>query len=358
MGKKKLTFTNNENETDNVSNEIKEEDTNKEQNENKKNIIENEDEFIKNISASSVDLTNIVIQDSIARSLSSIKSLKTKIPSFQVICCQSGYIAHMKSMTFSDLNGFRSSESDFYNDRLRHFKMLYDLIVTTSIGDIDFETFLKITSYFDIDTLAYGAYRATWPNDVIQYKITCPECNHINAVKISLESLVSIKDNAVYENIEELIHSGDNIETLNERSLLSKTERRLLKVGKAIFEIKIPSLQDNLDILKIADSEIFEKEEDTMSVLSYTKAVYLLNREETLKEKKPIYFSPVTKLEEKYQIIKDLHPDDGEELISACNKLYSQYRIVYQIPDVTCSNDSYIIPSVDINILGLLFRRL
>jgi len=76
----------------------------------------------------------------------------------QVIAMQSGLILHMSALTLEEMYAIRNSELSFAAEKELLFKIIYKHIEETNIGYINYQQFLDLISYYDLDTLLFGIY--------------------------------------------------------------------------------------------------------------------------------------------------------------------------------------------------------
>ncbi|MDD3172174.1 MAG: hypothetical protein PHF63_00645 [Herbinix sp.] len=106
--------------------------------------------------------------------ISSILKRNVSFNNTSIVLPNSGYTAVIKGCSPFEITALRSGENvvDMMTNK---WSLIHSKIVSTSIGDMDYDTFLKNTSYFDDSVFIYGILCATFP-DVDSLDITCPAC--------------------------------------------------------------------------------------------------------------------------------------------------------------------------------------
>jgi hypothetical protein len=193
------------------------------------------------------DLKSIKIKrfDNPLDTFENIKELTLK-PTFDVIALQSAYRLSFKSLNNDSIIKIRKVSGTAYETNRKMLLHIFNHIESMSIGKLTFDSWLKITSEKDFDTLVYGLYCATYPKEA-DYKINCPHCNKENTVKMSKESLIEVKDPKVFDVVRSIVdrklspselikHSSLNYSNLLEFNSLfyPHFSKYLLKISKKL----------------------------------------------------------------------------------------------------------------------------
>src|SRR5699024_836629 len=188
---------------------------------------------------------------------------------YEVKLAQSAYIAHMKSLNFSEISSFTQSVGSEYSNLRRKYQIYFDKINTTSIGLDSFEDFIRITSMYDIPTLEFGIYNITFPGST-KFDITCGSCEKtMKNVEVDNSQLITVKDDKVYEHLNKNIRSITNEELMEDYSLLAKTKRVLLEESKIVVDLRVPSLKDHLELTASLNGNLTDEERTKIEDIAY-----------------------------------------------------------------------------------------
>lgn len=276
-------------------------------------------------------------------------------PTTETVCNQSCYIAQMEGLNYSDLVALKNSSAGIYSAKQRLYKTIYSKINTTSLGNIDFKTFLDITTLFDMESLIYGVYCQTF-EDETEFNVTCAHCGNTINVKFTNNQLIFTKDDKVYGRIKETIQSVHNPMEARKKSVLNEVKRVILPESKIIIDLKIPSLSDQLDLLSKMNEEKARAIEDIVNVVFFTKEMFkpdlgsfLNGKPAWVKVANPRQYIPE---------ISGLSYEDQKYLNKEMEEFVGKYRVDYAVPSFKCSNCEQ--PTGDIQILmeQMLFLRI
>lgn len=278
-------------------------------------------------------------------------------PTFLVVCCQSGYRAHMAGLTLNEKNGLLNSTSDLFDSKNRLFQTIYNKIVSMSFPKPSYNDWLKITSFSDVNTLLFGIYCQTFI-DNNEFDITCNNCNKVTSVTVDNNSLVEARDKEMFgEKFNEIIANVQTIEDLKNISLLYKTNRTSLPESKLVVDIRIPSLYDYLSLLRKANPDIVSKYADSFSALMFIENMYIINTEATKREGRYIFY-PETDNGRRLGILNKLSVNDGDILAEEIEDKLSKYRIGYEIHNVECMHCKQQLKNIPVDLEQILFTRL
>jgi len=236
-----------------------------------------------------------------------------KLPTFTVVCPQTGLTFNMRSLTVAEVSRLKSSLTTPVKATFIVNELLWNAIDTKPDFIQTYEDFKKCVTIRDREALLYGCYIPTFGENK-EFEVTCKSCNQVSTLNLNLsnmfsmesypESLSTINDynlakitgdteeDKVMEKIierqkeiensdlsnenfveseedpnfkhnkkshkkenkkEEDINKNDNLskdEINNDRSILNIRERIELPISKAICVIKQPTLLDEENLFK------------------------------------------------------------------------------------------------------------
>jgi len=324
-------------------------------NKNKKIKGKSED-FLNNIV---IDLNNIEISEKIDPILTydDMNFVLNGSGTYQIIASQSCYVAFMQAFNTKDINDIKYSNLDGYNFRRKFYQLIYSKINTTSLGKINFDTFLKITSFFDLESLLYGIYTMSFPGNT-KFDIKCGSCKKSFEAFINNDSLVDSKDPSIYKHFDEITSSIKDPEEALSKSLVHNIKRIILNESKIIVDIQIPTLQDHLDILMaIKNPNNEDSKDEIINTLIFVKKMMVLDVKQTREKNKAIYFE-VKDLATMATILNKLSPNDSKALMDAINERTMKYSIDFKIRTLECPHCKKKTGTIDVVIQDLVFQQI
>lgn len=306
-----------------------------------------------------VDLNNITINDSLndMEKVTNYDIIFNSRPSYQVQLSQSCYQGFIESLKLPEISSLKNSTLDPYNYRLKLYQLVYNKLQTTSLGKIDFDTFLSITSLLDLNTLYYGIYMQTFPGSS-SFNFTCGHCKGTFESNVPNDSLISSKDENIYERMNEISMKSRTAEEVKEGSLVFNTTRVLLNESKTIIDIKTPSLNDQLVGLRSVPANKIEETTDMIYDCIFIKSINLLNIPATIESGRAQYYSERNDFKVKYNILTKLSINDATQLSDAITERIDKYQIDYKIKSFECPKCHKEMGEVAINMEDLLFQKL
>lgn len=277
-------------------------------------------------------------------------------PTFEIVCNQSGYIAYMQSLKYSDLSSLENSTGGFYAGRQRLYKTIYDKLNTTSVGKVDFKTFLQMTSLYDVPSLMYAIYCQSFKTEV-EFTVKCPHCEEEMNIKVHNKGLLLIRNEEVYNNIENIMASYSTPQEAIEKSLVSNRIKVVLPNSKMIVEVKIPTLYKYLEIIGSVKPEKFEELQDILGMMVFIDKVYKLDIANLVKNKKVSYYEIINK-DEIAKTVANLELEDSTEIQKIIAKETEKYAIEYAIKGMTCRHCKKDIGNIPVDMEELTFFRL
>jgi hypothetical protein len=303
-----------------------------------------------------IDINKIeIIEKSPLDKVMDIERIVSTRPTFQVIANQSSYIAHMTSIRMEDINAIQNSVSGQYEGQQKLYRTIFNKINNSSLGDINYTTWLKTTSFFDTSTLLYGIYCQTFPRDT-DFTITCGTCNEATDVRVNNDTLIDVKDESVYENLNKILTSSHNPAEVIKDAIINSHERVILPTSKVLVEIKTPTLFDHLDLLGSIKQEAAEELGDVLGTLLFIKNMYVPDMD-TYQRTGEVKYVQVEETSARVNIIRNLELVDASELANAISARTDRYAINYKIKSHPCSKCGTEIGDIDIDMQQMLFHQ-
>jgi len=278
------------------------------------------------------------------------EALYGKTSSVEITAAQSGYTCKVSPLNNKDSFNILNSEATNFDNTKTTYKTIYDKITEFSCGPMTFKEWLQNTSVSDIETFYYGLYCATFIDEG-SFKFTCPnpKCGHITEQKISNKSLRRVINfDEMTELANKISKESNSKEKMNELSLLGKAKHVQLSKSKYVFELKLPSLFDLLELYRVIDEKILKKHKDSeINSLLCTSGVLI-------PDKNGIY-NPFDDKLEILEVIDNLPISDASELREAILDILEKHHVSYAIKSVKCAKCGKEITDIPLDIRSILF---
>lgn len=287
----------------------------------------------------------------------------------QVCCAQSGYIANMAPLNYNEFFKMANSEESNYESKKLTYKTIFDKIASTSVSDWNlndpksFEDWLRSTSVYDMETLCYGIFCATYQNEG-KYQYMCPHCHTLLDTTLTHDKIIHTADAKAMELlIEDITKNSTDIEEMKRLSLVLAKHETIQTPSGIIFELKIPSLYDMLALIRSFTDEELEEMDDgnekfVLTMLLSIESVFIpvpnKNKYTRLTKKKDIRY-----------LLNNIPVIDIIKIREAVLNSIKKNHITYSIRNVKCTNpkcsnpdEEKIIPFVPLNLEEILFAHI
>jgi hypothetical protein len=308
-----------------------------------------------------VDLSSIEIVDNMnPLELNALEeSIFNDKTTMLVTCCQSSYTAEMSALKSQDIQNLANSDVDYYTYKKKLFQLINKHMENTSVGKLEYNQWLNVTSYFDIETLLYGLYCQTF-NYQNKYSINCPKCKRSFDAVVNNTTLVELrgKDEGAetFAKIQEIVKEVKNADELLAHSHVHKTKRIILDESKTIFDIRIPSVYNYLeDVVAKSDDRTLEEYQNALGLNLFVNKVYLPNILLYKQTGQLKYVEVGNDNRKRLNIIGNLSYYDSIQLSDEINDFVDKFRITYSIRNVTCPHCGHVIKQIPIDLEEMLF---
>jgi hypothetical protein len=281
-------------------------------------------------------------------------------PVFQVTALKSAYVAYMTALTFKDRDIFNRSDVDRITHNRNLFRMVYDRLDHTSIGNISYQDFLKITAWEDLPTLLFGIYRQTFPGDS-EIMLKCNHCGKESRISIDPNKFIVTKNEEATAEIQELIRdlnsrTGIKAQDVLKESQVNKLKRTRLPHSKIVIDISNPSLERFLTVAAYFNKRLEESENMPSLVSSaiFIDKIYVPNIRLS-KERGKLVYDKVENLPDVLKILGRIDTEDEFRLKEKVLIRKDKYTVDYKIRNVICPVCKKTIADVDADIENLLF---
>jgi hypothetical protein len=274
----------------------------------------------------------------------------------QIVANQSNYIAYMQGLTYKEVSALTNSTLDDYGSALLLAQTIHSKINTTTLGQMKFDDWANVTSYFDIETFLYGIYLETFPGNT-KFSISCGKCKSTIEAEVNNDSFVTGKKPESFTNVNELLNNKDKAKEYLDRSIVNVTERIVLPDSKIIFEIKIPTIKKHLDTISGVNKELKDRIQNILLIMMFLNKIYMLNVKDTMRTGEPSYYE-VTDKNKIASIISKLSITDAKEVSKHIEELIDKNHLQYKIKSFKCTKCQEDIGDIDVNVESLLFQQI
>lgn len=263
----------------------------------------------------------------------------------------------MKGFTATELNNL----SSYMDNRSRSrdvFKILWDHIVRGK--GKDFDTWLKTTSYYDVDHLWFAVYGACFA-DSNYLPYTCTSCNEVTVTNdIPLSDMCKFASDEIKSEFDTIVHSpdADNVSTF--------AEYRVQVSDSIVIGIREPSIYDAVIVPTLFDADFNNKYRDMIGLNAYISNIYKIVIANNRVELHPIAVKQFIGNETKSvkariiqyaKIIRSLKSDQYNIIMGHINTLNETDSVYYRLPSVTCDHCKKEIPEEREAAADLVFMR-
>lgn len=266
---------------------------------------------------------------------------------FQIVAAQSGYVAKVAPLVHKDLVNILYSNLSAYEQRKSVYKTVHEKVFETSVGKMEFDSWLRNTTVEDMETFYYGIYSSTFPNEG-NFRFACPKCNKEHDYKVNHANLIKTTDRESMKRlIDDVSRNSTTVEKMRQFSLIGKNQAVEASESKLVFELRTPSLFDALEILRTVPEKTIDKDVATVTNMLYVNKSLIPSKDGGYTEE-----SGRAAL---LRIIDNLPIGDAKELEVAVFDRVDENRISYSIKNIKCSDCAHEEKEIPISIENILF---
>lgn len=272
---------------------------------------------------------------------------------FLIIAAQSGYAAQVAPLVHKDALNILYSNLSRYEYKKNLYKVIYEKIISFSVGKMTFDEWLKNTSIEDLETFYYGIYCATFPDEGT-LTLTCPDCGKSENYRVSNLNLTKTTDRkAMKKLIEEVSKNAISMDAMKQYSLIGKNDAFMLDGSGFIVELKTPSLWDSLELLRLVPEDVIDRSPTNVTNMLYINRILVPKKPGgTIKDSSYVEHADRQEL---LRIVDNLSIDDAQEIQDAVDERVESHKISYSIKNYKCSNCGKEIKEIPISIEEILF---
>lgn len=288
----------------------------------------------------------------------SVQSSSAKVIDYPLM--SAGRCVSMREFSGTEIEALNQGTSgrNRFNTLKTIYHSLYDHIVDKNKPE--FDKWLKVTSFADIDHLYMAAYKASF-NGANYIPYTCDKCEHLFlSDDIDIESMIKFKDEAAKKKFHDILENSDM--KSKEDSCIYQTQIIPISSNIAIG-FREPSIYNTVFENSVLDQKFVDKYTKLLTIMVYIDNIYLIQNGEYIPVRLKVDKYSVAKTA-KYRIvsyakiIRNLPSDCYNKIIGEIAKINTLLdEVKYQLPEMTCPKCGETIEAQEEQATALLFSR-
>ena len=280
----------------------------------------------------------------------------TNIHTTNIVLPISGYTATMKGCSAYELISLIEGNNNALLDAQNKWSLIHSKIESTSLGDMDFNTFLLNTAAADYNIFIYGLLCSTYPDDDT-IPLTCEHCKKDFDHKYSVRSLIRVE--AMKDKLRDLIMytvdssvSEATAKAAHENAPISMLKRVKLPNSQIVAEIYVQSAYDliNKSIKDLAENK--DPKYNQASILStLIKTFFIPDPEE------PGTYFEVSDANSIAKTLYTLSEVDVMIIRRLGETLMEDLSVEFGLMDITCPACKHFTPTLEMDLESVLFYR-
>ena len=240
------------------------------------------------------------------------------------------------------------------------YHTLYDHIVDNNKPE--FDKWLKVTSFMDIEHLYMAAYKASFNGaNYIPFNCTNDKCNHVFlSDNIEIEDMIKFKDDAAKKKFYDILENSDTIS--KEDAYLYKT--KIVPVSPTIaIGFREPSIYNTIFENSVLDQNFINKYTRLLTMMVYIDNIYVIQNGEYIPvrcrvDRHSLAKTAKIRIVTYSKIIRTLPSDSYNNILAEIAKINDLGdEVKYQLPEITCPKCGQTIEATEQTPTQLLFSR-
>ena len=240
------------------------------------------------------------------------------------------------------------------------YHTLYDHIVDNNKPE--FDKWLKVTSFMDIEHLYMAAYKASFNGaNYIPFNCTNDKCNHVFlSDNIEIEDMIKFKDDAAKKKFYDILENSDTIS--KEDACLYKT--KIVPVSPTIaIGFREPSIYNTIFENSVLDQKFINKYTRLLTMMVYIDNIYVIQNGEYIPvrcrvDRHSLAKTAKIRIVTYSKIIRTLPSDSYNNILAEIAKINDLGdEVKYQLPEITCPKCGQTIEATEQTPTQLLFSR-
>ena len=270
----------------------------------------------------------------------------------------SGLTMVMKGCSTFELMGLINGDQVNVTTLVAKWTLIHSKVESTSIGKMDFNTFLNNVASLEYDILVYGILCATFP-DEDTFPLTCPMCRSSIEHKYEMRSLLRAEE--MSEKLANLVkHTADCSHTENmakecfDNSLLNTEKSIQLPDSEFICTIGVQNAYSFIYDSVNAIDRLDEKYNQATIISSAVARIFVPNPDDDGET-----YLEIDDTEDKIKLIYSLNAKDISILSTKIGEITEGLEFKFGLMDINCSNMKckHHVNSVEVELDTILFHK-
>ena len=270
----------------------------------------------------------------------------------------SGITMVMKGCSTFELMGLITGDQVNVMTLVAKWTLLHSKVESTSIGKMDFNTFLNNVASLEYDILVYGVLCATFP-DEDTFPLTCPMCKTDIEHKYEMRSLLRAEE--MSEKLMGMVkHVADNSYTEEmakkcfDESVLNTEKSILLPDSEFICTIGVQNAYSFIYDSVNAIDKLEEKYNQATIISSAVSKIFVPNPDDD-----GATYLEVDDTTDKIKLIYSLNAKDISILSTKIGEITEGLEFKFGLMDITCPNKKcrHHVNSVEVELDTILFHK-
>lgn len=274
----------------------------------------------------------------------------------QIVLPLSGFTVTLNGCSTYELMALLSNEENTADSFSAKWGLIHSKIEDTSIGKMDFNTFLNSVSQMEYEIFVYGLLCATYPEEDV-FPLTCPKCGKPFDHKYSVRHLLRAEamSDKLKQAVIDIVDASFTEETAKEmhkNSILNQSEAIVLPESEYVVELTVQTAHKFItdSISKIENLD--KKYAQAVILSSAVNCVLIPDLEDG-------GYYEITDTEDIIEAIFSLGGRDINILGTKIGKIVEDMLFEFGLMDVTCPNNKCNLHknTVPVDIDSILFHR-
>lgn len=303
----------------------------------------------------SIDLETIVIKKT-KKSLDSIAKRQPSIMTSEVVLPASGYKATMQGASTYEIVSLMTDASNAIIDAQTKWSIIHSKIVTTSLGVLSFNDFLRMTAAIEFETFVYGLLNATYPQDD-KFPIRCTDCKkqfdyHYQVRSLLRAEKMSDKIKNTVAMIVDNSYTEEGAKQVHKTAPVNLVKRIRLPQSQYVVDLQVRSAYD---LINNSIKELTKNEDEKLnqaSLLSTAIKQFLIPNPD-----EPGTFAPFDSALDVTKTIYQLKDRDILVLTNKTEELLDDLTFEYGLKNVKCPHCGKYHQTMKFDIGSILFYQ-
>ena len=303
-----------------------------------------------------VSLETLVVKKAKKNSLDKVLKRTNNLHTTPVVLLASGYTAVMKGCSTYELVTLFNNTDNILMDTETKWTLIHEKIESTSLGDMDFNTFLQNTAAIDYSIFIYGILCASYP-DVDTIPLKCEKCKKEFDHSYTVKSLIRAEKmteetQELLGNIVDASHMDTTAKEFHEQAPISLEKVIRLPLSGHVVKMYV---QSGFDFIKRSIKELSNNDDDKIKqsaiLASLVRTIYVADPDN---EGAYLEYDGVLDIS---KIIYTLKDTDILVLTKQGEKMIENVGIEFGLMDINCPHCKHHTDSLKLDPDSILFYK-